>query len=163
MTTLEVKCTESGMYGQISRQIKPLLGSEFKASMVDLGYKDGKIDHNSILSLTLRIVLLKTRPIFIREGFIRKTTRKELIQEPDPEKTIDLKCFEEQGRVTVVSNDPIMDELARKVGIETSHTFQVELYLASYSEEMLHGIKCKYCGQYSRNVEKCDYCGAVPV
>jgi hypothetical protein len=65
--------------------------------------------------------------------------------------------------VDVSSEDPCMDEVAKKVAVEISHYFKTSLYIAKYSDELPHGLKCQYCSQYTHDTEKCEHCGGVPI
>lgn len=68
-------------------------------------------------------------------------------------------------KVTVSSISSKYNNLTKKIAIIFAKHYQVVLRPYEYDGKEVNSgsIKCKYCGQFTHNAEKCDSCGGVPI
>ena len=73
--------------------------------------------------------------------------------------------YREEQDVTVNSSRLDVDGLAKKVGVALARLFNVTVQINIFDPAQIDGgtLKCAYCGQFTHNAEKCDYCGGVPI
>jgi hypothetical protein len=55
------------------------------------------------------------------------------------------------------------DNLAKEIAIKFARYYPTQYNPYEYSDVECGSIKCKYCGQFSSNAEKCINCGGVPI
>jgi hypothetical protein len=68
--------------------------------------------------------------------------------------------------IEVHSRNPSYDEVLKIVVIELAKHYSVQFIIATYKgeEEKDEGcVKCRYCGQFTHNVTKCEHCSGVPL
>ena len=64
-----------------------------------------------------------------------------------------------------IISDNLEDELIkRNIAIILAREFSVTFFSYQYQPGKPEGsLKCRYCGQFTKNVEKCDVCGGAPI
>lgn len=68
------------------------------------------------------------------------------------------------GSCEIVSYSLAGDELWKEIAVEMAKHFNTELSLYRYSgKNEVGALKCAYCGQFTHDVEKCEFCGANPL
>jgi hypothetical protein len=69
--------------------------------------------------------------------------------------------------IEIKSDNANYDKVLKVVAVELAKYFDVEFIIAEYrgqnEKENIGSIRCKYCGQFTHNTEKCDYCSGVPI
>jgi recombinational DNA repair protein RecR len=69
------------------------------------------------------------------------------------------------GECRVISYIDKYDTIAKEIAIQLANAkFKVTLELNNFDPNTLKGtLKCRYCGQFTHNTEKCEFCGANPL
>ena len=155
MTKLEIGMTNSAMCRQIMKITESLVPTNMKMRWCNDAHIAIEYEHPVVYTWNEEV----------KVGLFKK----ELIPKPHESTTQEYVFIDTNHeadllpQVKVSSEDPCMDEIAKKMAVEISHYFTVKLYLAKYSDELPHGLKCQYCGQYTHDTEQCEHCGGVPL